>query len=111
MYDFNEIIQEGDYVIVCQGYNTYKCMQIENGKKFQNSHGQFFCDDIIGRPYGSRVCLLMYYYYFFIQYNIKFFFFLYDDSIFSTSINCIVFICGDSKYLKNCILYIKNSAS
>ena len=55
LYPRQDEMKEGDTVIIYEGFNDlYLCLLKKNGV-FQKRYGLYDHDDIIGKPYGSRI--------------------------------------------------------
>ena len=54
-----QFISEGDVVIIYEKLSKMNQITIKRGISFQNSFGQFYHDDFIGKPYGSKVSFLL----------------------------------------------------
>lgn len=48
-------IREGSHVILYATRDNIDSIIIKKGAQFNNKHGHFAHDDMIGRPFGSRV--------------------------------------------------------
>ncbi|EGD72911.1 tRNA (adenine-N(1)-)-methyltransferase catalytic subunit TRMT61A [Salpingoeca rosetta] len=51
---FKDVIEDGDTVIVKYAQHS-SFVVVEKGKDFHNKHGRFLFDDMIGKPFGSRI--------------------------------------------------------
>lgn len=51
---FPRIIQDGDVVILYEGYKQVDYCLMKTGGVLQNKHGAFYHDEIIGKPFGQR---------------------------------------------------------
>ena len=49
------IAKEGDSVIVTYGKNVFQLIKLRSGAVTQNKCGALKHNDVIGKPYGSRV--------------------------------------------------------
>lgn len=49
------LIQDGDLVIVYERHDSMDHFYIKAGEIFNNKFGSFYHNDIIGKPYGSRI--------------------------------------------------------
>jgi tRNA (adenine57-N1/adenine58-N1)-methyltransferase len=48
-------IHEGDLVIMYQGFGTMTPVWVTKGDILNNRHGHFYHDDLIGKPFGTKV--------------------------------------------------------
>lgn len=53
----DNLMKEGDMVIIYLDPTNTSCLKLKKGEKFQNKYGHYRHDDIIGKEYGSKVCL------------------------------------------------------
>lgn len=52
----DNIIKEGDMVIVYLDPLSTSCLTLKKDGKLQNKYGHYNHNDIIGKQYGSKVC-------------------------------------------------------
>lgn len=55
--DDDGLIREGSHVILYTTRDSIDSIIVKKGATLDNKHGRFAHSDLIGRPYGSRVCL------------------------------------------------------
>lgn len=53
-----DIIEEGDWVVGYETFNSMKIFQVKKGSMFQNSFGNFKHDEMIGKKYGTTATAL-----------------------------------------------------
>jgi tRNA (adenine57-N1/adenine58-N1)-methyltransferase len=51
----NDRFKYGEVILIYENKETIKCLTLEKGKVFQNKFGAFKHDDIVGKPYGSKI--------------------------------------------------------
>ena len=51
----NEKFNLGDIILIYENRDSIKCIKLEIGKIFHNKHGAFKLEDIIGKPFGSKI--------------------------------------------------------
>lgn len=51
----NDRFKDGDLILIYENKETIKCITLEKGKVFQNKFGAFKHDDIVGKPFGSKI--------------------------------------------------------
>ena len=49
------LIREGSHVILFSTRDNIDSIIVKKGSTFDNKHGHFKHDDLLGKPYGSRV--------------------------------------------------------
>lgn len=49
------VIEEGSLVILFENHNSLTYCYVKRGEIFQNRHGAFYHDDMLGQPFGARV--------------------------------------------------------
>lgn len=57
MLERKEIIEDGDWVVLYEGFGSVKSVQVKAGQSYQNRVAHFSHNDIIGKRYGSQVSL------------------------------------------------------
>jgi tRNA (adenine57-N1/adenine58-N1)-methyltransferase len=51
----NDRFKYGEVILIYENKETIKCLTLEKGKVFQNKFGAFKHDDIVGKPFGSKI--------------------------------------------------------
>ena len=51
----DNIMKEGDMIIIYLDPTNTSCLRLKKGEKFQNKYGHYQHTDIIGKEYGSKV--------------------------------------------------------
>jgi len=59
MLSRKDIVEDGDWVVLYMGFGNIKSVQMKRGNRFQNHNTSYHHNDIIGKPYGSRVSLTL----------------------------------------------------
>lgn len=54
----NDVVKEGDKIVIYGSRENCKVITLERGKIFNNKFGNFHHNDIIGKKYGSKVCII-----------------------------------------------------
>lgn len=55
MWKSQELIEEGALVILFENYNSLTYCYVKANEIFQNRHGAFHHNDMIGKPFGSKI--------------------------------------------------------
>ncbi len=50
-----KLIQDGDLVVIYIRHDSLDHLYVKKGKTFNNKFGAFHHDDIIGKPFGSKI--------------------------------------------------------
>ncbi len=48
-------MQAGDLVIIYERHDSLDHLYLQPGRVFNNKFGSFFHDDVIGKPFGSKI--------------------------------------------------------
>ena len=54
-YEYGKKIKDGDLVIIYERHDSLDHAYVKKDKIFQNKFGAFYYNDMIGRPFGSKI--------------------------------------------------------
>jgi len=50
-----DVIQEGDWIILYESFENVRSVKVTRGELYSNQFGAYRHNDMIGKPYGSKV--------------------------------------------------------